>query len=297
MAQLLIREAPDFVPAPESRYDDRWGVGALVEDTYVITRHLHQRGAIDAARLAAPVPVTYRTVTGEERTDHLLGLVWRPAERWVWAVNGWAVERPGDVASEPAIAPPDRSTPWEVRVWSQPPGTFGVDYGGSAPHWSTLAWTDGLARAREIAEALLASDVDHDELAEVWGPDGQGGQLLHAIRRAPERRRRLPKPPRLPRGSDWPVEAAPAPPAGELGYELRVWRETAGWHTMARCTCRQFACIVASRLGVGDLGSPYRFGEVWGPAEAGDARRVHCDYVPDVDLGDSARLAELRGAL
>jgi hypothetical protein len=45
--------------------------------------------AIDAGRIAPPVPVTYRTATGEERSDHLLGLVWLPADRWVWAVNGW----------------------------------------------------------------------------------------------------------------------------------------------------------------------------------------------------------------
>jgi hypothetical protein len=90
---------------PASVYDDRWGVARLVEDTYVITRHLHQKGAIDAARLAPPIPVTYCTVTGEQHTDHLLGLAWLPSDRWVGAVNGRAVEQPGEVASQPATTP------------------------------------------------------------------------------------------------------------------------------------------------------------------------------------------------
>lgn len=216
----------------------------------------------------------------------------------MYAVNGWAVEQPGEVASQPPIPPPDSTTPWEVRLFWQPPGTFGVDWGGSAPNWSTLAWTDSLALAREIAEAMLANDFDHDELAQVWGPGGPDGQLLHAILRPPERRRPLPaNPGRLHPGAEWPIAAPPAPPTGELGYELRVWRQPGGWRTIARCTCRQYANIVASRLGVGSPGSPYRFGEVWGPASTGDPRPVLCDYEPDVDFGDYTRLAKLRDAV
>jgi hypothetical protein len=48
VAQLIITEAPDFVARPDSAYDDRWGVAQLVDDAYVITRHLHQKAGPDS---------------------------------------------------------------------------------------------------------------------------------------------------------------------------------------------------------------------------------------------------------
>lgn len=159
----------------EGSYDLRWGVAELTADGLYITSSLTQQSAIAKAKELGAIAVDYvDPITKAPGTIDVLPVAWMPYDQWLWAVNGWAVNHPGVIASAPPNTPPNNDLRYEVRVWAQAEGIFGIDYNGSAPSWISMGWCPMRTHAGVIAESLLRRYPTY-RAAEVWGPEERPG--------------------------------------------------------------------------------------------------------------------------
>lgn len=276
----------EVVEPPESfdRRDlwHRWGVVERVGTGYRIIVVPFDTSALHLVR-AEQYPLARVDYTTSESWEpasvELLPVAWERSDgRWIWAVNGWAVDDPGDIADAPARTAPAAEVQYEVRLFtaSRDGWTWGVDYSGSHPTWETRAWCHTIEEAHIVAEAARRWR-DGARRAQVWGPDPDRPGLRAKLTtmdakpdRAPRPGRRFGTLPDEPR----PVSPPPAsPPAwypdsdrsDRHEFHLRVWAYGMGWISAGWYCMRQLANVAAADLAVGADGHPFQYGDIWGP--------------------------------
>ncbi|MFI6030809.1 hypothetical protein [Amycolatopsis magusensis] len=283
--------ATPIVHVVDGRNPDRAGVpeGGLIYGYARPTSWgflLMQTGWLGEAERGAdqvgPIELRYHDrSTGTTTSLRIRPLVACPHGRWLWVDTGWAVDDPGRIAAAHPLEPPTPQLLYDVR-WHAAPDRFGHSYRAEMPHWKFLAWCATEDWGRRIAAASIDWDDEFVLATQVQRPGPDGRAVVATC--LPDPRRDRPARPATPvsHAADWPAATPPAADSlviscDRSGWPLHVLRvhtgaENASWETVCWVLDADTARGIATDLGVGLPGFPYRFAEVWSahPRSSGD---------------------------